>query len=514
MATVGSMRFHRSSALLLLALSCDPTEDPPPTPVSVASVGDPSRASAGASAVPVTSAPAPERNPESPVCQVDDEKVWGKWANRRTGITPVKLGGSTALGVAFGHQPAVLVFDAKGKGSLKRIAVAKDKQLGHKLPKGEGRRDLQRVTPALNDAGRVVAYADYRDRYKEGRRRISCGLATTDQGLLVFDGIPLMDRKEKDAPPKATPQTSPPPTPTPPTPVASIPSASAAPPTAASGSAPKLVFPKVLGKVKLRTVAGATSEVRDCRSMVDPGGKSVWAVGSELYGKPNDDGSTDYKMRFFAQREGQARRPLHSLALGKDPKKLHTFESPVATRFGSGGYVLTARYRGVLHGWRLDAELRVVETARKYRYGYPTLTRFAHDAQGQLMLASHRKGDKYRLSLAALGDTVPSLPRTLTLPDLETTDPSVAEPSLTLVGDQRWLAYHAGDRRKGRLVVAPVDAKLLPQGEAFTVTREEENVYESVALPAGDGRLLVVFIRNGEPAPELVSRVLTCEVRK
>ena len=121
---------------------------------------------AGATAVASGSAaPAAEeaRIPEGAVCAVAEEKVWGKWANRRTGLTPTKSGGKLLLGVALGNRPYVLSFDAGGHGNLTKVALHSGSSLANEIPAKKGQRDLQRVTPSLSN-GKLAVYADYRDR--------------------------------------------------------------------------------------------------------------------------------------------------------------------------------------------------------------------------------------------------------------------------------------------------------------------------------------------------------------
>src|SRR5258706_1185514 len=128
---------------------------------------------AGGDASSTTVAEAPTSDPGG-VCTSEGRKVWGKWANRRTGLTPRKLGNKVAVGAAIGNRPEVLVFDDKGQGELVKIDLAGGSELLKEIPKNEGQRDLFRVTPVLGPDGRVSAYADYRDTYNSKRRRVAC----------------------------------------------------------------------------------------------------------------------------------------------------------------------------------------------------------------------------------------------------------------------------------------------------------------------------------------------------
>lgn len=157
--------------------------------------------SASASAAPAATESAAAvdvpRPADDAVCAAGEEKVWGKWANRRTGITPAKVGSKVALGVAFGNKPAILTFDAEGRGELVHVKRREGSALDEEIPAKKGQRDLQRVTPVSVD-GKLTAYADYRDKYAGNeRRRIACELVGDDRPVLVFDGKPLLE-KEKD----------------------------------------------------------------------------------------------------------------------------------------------------------------------------------------------------------------------------------------------------------------------------------------------------------------------------
>jgi hypothetical protein len=92
----------------------------------------------------------------------------------------------------------------------------------------------------------------------------------------------------------------------------------------------------------------------------------------------------------------------------------------------------------------------------------------------------------------------------------------VDEPTLAHLGMQRWLAYHAGDRRKGRLMVVPVDSELAVGGRAHPVTAAEAEAYESHLLKAVGDQLLIVHIARPGPgkAAQLVSEKLSCSVRQ
>src|SRR5687768_1880588 len=136
------------------------------------------------------------------VCQVESHKVWGKHANRRTGITATRFGERVALGVALGNQPHVLVVEPSGEAKLVRLSAPAGTPLAKDIPAAQGTRDLQRVTPVMI-GDRLSGYADYRDKHKSERRRIACEPVESNAPLLVFDGKATFS--EQPAPKTAKP---------------------------------------------------------------------------------------------------------------------------------------------------------------------------------------------------------------------------------------------------------------------------------------------------------------------
>ena len=467
---------------------------------------------AGATAVASGSAaPAAEeaRIPEGAVCAVAEEKVWGKWANRRTGLTPTKSGGKLLLGVALGNRPYVLSFDAGGHGNLTKVALHSGSSLANEIPAKKGQRDLQRVTPSLSN-GKLAVYADYRDKYADNqRRRIACEQVTERQALLVFDGKPLLEREKEKEKEKPAADTAKPATPSvvgrlklPTRGIQNAPSA--APP---ASSAPAAEAPPERAQRPIR-------EVRDCRTFVDSDG-AVWAVGSELVGSPQPDGSHKWSMRFFAAPDaGRGFVTLMSVPLPKsprDPKDLYTLEAPVAHELSDHSHVLSARYRGSLLAWSLSSAFKPRGSMRTYRGGYPSLPRFFDDGSPHLLVSQKVADDRWELRTALLSAT---LPRTLDKITLEGTDASLAEPSLARAGGERWLGFHAGTRRGGQLTIVPVDDKLNRAGRSYQVSGADDEIYESLVFGLSEGRLLAVMLRSTKDSgAELVSQVLSCSVR-
>ncbi len=456
------------------------------------------------------------------VCKVVSHKEWGTAANAQTGITVTRLSaGSVAIGVAMGNRPEVVAFDGAGQGRLVEPTIAAGNPLAAAVPASRGRRDLQRVTPALGTGGTLVAYADYRDVYKDKRRRVACGRTDATRGLLLFDGKPLLDREDEDSAKVASMGHV--------AHAGAIPEQSAAPakPPAPSAKAPaavrgRLKLPGKLPRLRVAPQAAKAppakqpskprSEIRDCRSMVDPAGHDAWAVGSELYAEPRSDGSTDYSMRFLVEpAPGQGHIVLQSVKLSKSPDTLYTFDAPVAEKLPDGSYVLAARYRGSLYAWTLGLDKRPRGPARVYGGGYPTMPHMLRDGDDLLILLSQETaGDHWAARLARLSGRGGTLPAALDPLSIDS-DPSQAEPTFAIAGTKRWIAYQAGDRRHGQLVVVPVDDKLAVAGQPFRVTASDEAVYESHLFGLETGKLLVVYIESA-PSARLVSEVLDCRV--
>ncbi len=473
-------------------------------PVTAAS--DAPAATTAATAAPTGSAPTEEaREPaESPasLCQVEKEKVWGKWVTERTGLTVTELPNSKyAVGVAFSNRPAVLTVKPDGDATLQRLEGVAGAKVSKDLTSQVGSRDFQRVTPFVRD-GKTEAFADYRDRLKDGNRRIACGPATSDEALLAFDGVPVMDQLEKDR--KAA--------------ESAAPAKSAAPePTDAGAAADDGGKARRIDARALRRLRGARdtarrrepkklTEVRDCRTFVDQRRDRVWAVGSELVGTPQGD-DYEWEMQLFVRPPNGGRVALHSAKLGKNPKTLHTLESPSAARLGDG-YVLAGRYQGGALVWQLNADFKLQGAMRRYSK-HPSLFRFTPDgAEVRAITSQQVTNDRWQIASQRLSSGWAA-----SLPIIDFGAGSQAEPTLARAGSQRWLSYHTGDRRKAGLMLQAVDGDLNPQGNPHTVTQGDQQIYESVLLPLEGGRLYLVAMRrdNASAAPELVSQVLRCK---
>jgi hypothetical protein len=509
-------RFWAGPVVLLSLLACDKAKN-------LTSGGGGEDAAVAGSAAPVASAAArPAAGGDDAVCTVGESKVWGKWANKRTGITPRKLGGKLALGVAFGNRPHVIVFDDQGVGTSIKPKPYAGSPLEAELKDKKSRRDLQRVTPVSID-GNTTAYADYRDNHADGRRRIACELVTEKKPVLLFDGTPLLKKQKQDAekgePPAAAAPRS----------VAAVakalgkgrlklpkrvapnadPAAGETPDAAAPPEAPSA--PAAAPEKPVETEI--LREVRDCRTFVDDD-DAVWAVGSELHGTTQPAG-TKWTLRTFVAPDagrGYIMLDAHTLPQEpRDPKDLHTLESAVGVELGGGEHAVFGRYRGSLFGYHLDKNFRLRGGRKSYRGGYPNLPRFfAQGGDTRMVVAQKVAQDRWEMRYGAL---TRALPRSLEPIKVEGPSTSFAEPSLAKAGDQRWLAYHRGSRRDGRLELVPVNEALVPVGKPYAATPEGEEVAESHVFALGDGKLLLVFLSDQDAVPVLTSQVLSCGVK-
>ena len=490
------------------AMGCG--DDKPPAPAASTTVVAATTAVASASA-----SAAPE---SKPVCERVEKKVWGDGANARTGLTLTRLGGDrVAIGMAFGNRPHQLIFDAKGNGTLSKIAL----QTGSKLALGvnNGVRHLQRVTVADN-----VAFADYRDKGKDGRRRIACG-PTHDAPYLVFDGEPILKTddsgRDRNKTPAASPSSAPAGSTSASASASAAPSASAATATSASASVVVTPDPGPAPEPKPKPKANKPlRELRDCRTFSDAAGDNIWSVGSELRSK-DKDGAQSWLMRFFAQRqvaEGKKgkgpRITLFDKDLGEQPEKLHTLEAPIAHQLKDGSFVLTGRYRGRMLVWHLNEDKSVRGRLRAVSGGYPTLPRIFAEGGSHLLLTSQNVEPK-RYAIRSLRLAPPAeISKTLSPHAYGDGKTSLAEPTLAIAGEQRWLVYHTGKRRQGSLVLLPVDKDLKAAGKSFALTEAGVETYESYAF-ARDGQVVVAYITRAkakQPA-QLITETLTCNVQ-
>jgi hypothetical protein len=221
------------------------------------------------------------------------------------------------------------------------------------------------------------------------------------------------------------------------------------------------------------------------------------------------DGTTTWSMDLVAKTSPTgAEHRLHSVDLGKEPKKLGTFEAAAATKLSNGTYAVAARHQGALVVLLLDRNKRR-SALRTYRDGHPSIPSFPADGLDHLILGSQKNQDRWSLGTIRLSVDGPKLPPKLDRPRVDVGLASLAQPTLARAGDRRWLAFQGGDRRRSELWVAPVDATLASIGRGFRVS--EGPVYESQILGISDDRLLVVHLTNPQDGPSSVVAVtLAC----
>jgi hypothetical protein len=474
-------------------------------------VGAGSSADAGADAASAVATA--ESGPDAP-CTSAGRKVWAKWANPKTGLTARKLGDKLAVGVGIGNQPKVLLFDKQGEAELEAVALAGGSALAKEIPKAEGARVLERVTPVTGPSGGVSAYADYHDDYNDKhRRRVSCELAANRHMLLGFDDKPLLAAEEtKDAGAPSAPDAGtrnlgkvitalrrsriP----------GQLKGRAQAPEAAAPSAAPP---PPPAEKAEKKK---AKREIRDCRSFVDSDG-FVWAAGSELYGDVQPDDSVKWSMRFFiAPNAGGGYYLLASEALPKEPKDLYAFEAATAGELSDHTFALSARYRGTLMLWALSNAHKPVGRRKTYSGGTPSRAEFFTDDKGLVLLTSQNvSSNRYELRFGRFSGS--TLPASLEQFGVIGNDPSLSEPNIAMAGSQRWLLYHQGARHDSTLHLIPIDQNMRSAGKPFMVVGGTDSVTESAIFPLDGDKLLVVYITAEKSGDELASEVLSCKAK-
>lgn len=492
------MRHHLLTTLPVLALvlaGCPKDEAPaPPAPIkgaeSAAALASGAPAtSASVAAVPIGAAPA---------CKVVGQKVWTSGVNKLTGLTDVALpDGRVAVGLAVGLEPRVLVVGRNGEGSLMRVGMKPGTKLATPPKADEGVRFLLRVTPVKIEEKAAFAFADYRDEYKDKkRRRVACGPADSDDAWISFDDTSLLDRD--------------------PTPVGADRAA--------------------LMKSKEEGGDEGYHELRDCRTFSDIKKNETWVVGSELRAidkggasgasadaGASDGGATDstaWKASLVVDKGVKSHEiHLHENELKGAPPKIMNFEVPVSQRAADGTYVLAARHGGSLVVALLNGD-KTMRTMRTYP-GYPSLPDITEDGDSIVVAtAMLQENKKYAMKALRLSTNHPELPKALV--PIETDDDgleSESDPDFTRDSKgQRWMSYVDGERGNGHLEIVPVGEDFRATGKPFEITTEEERASEARLVALGDGVILVAYLREkADPKDktiELVTEDLVCEVVK
>lgn len=472
-------------ALSVLSLSLASCKNEQTQPTSGSVTDEKKLASAkpeSTASAPAASASAAGPPPPAPVCKVVAQKTWAKGANRTTGLTAEPLpDGRVALGLALGTTPHVLVVDKGGTGKLVKVAVKAGSALAKPPAAADGARHLMRVTPVKITGESAEAFVDYRDEYKNKRRRVACGPAESDDAWLVYDDTPWFERDEKDR----------------------------------TGDARAKAFKK-----KEADADEGHHELRDCRTFVDHKKNETWVVGSELVGKEQQPGGAIAWRTSLVVDKGAKMHELHThdheLKDEKDAK-IHKFEIPMSHPMHDGGFLLAARYSGTLVVALLNPDKTRRGDVHTYP-GTPTLPDMAVDGDDTVLLTSFARGkNEFSLRAMRLSGKKPELPKTLSPVVLFPDDKdSETDPDFTRDDKgRRWITYVDGERGHGKLFIAPMDANFHAPGKPFEITQENEKASEARLVPLKDGTLLVAFLKEAEGGSyELVTEDLDCDIVK
>ncbi len=456
--------------LCLPVLGGCPRSAPKPDPAPAASPSPVVTASVGAA---TSFASAPAELPPPPICRVESKKVWASGANTLTGLTEAELSDDrVALGLALGLQPAVLVVSKGGAGKLYKLALKPGTQIATPPKRDEGTRQLLRVTPVKVDGDQVRAFVDFRDELKNKRRRIACGPAESDEWWVAFNDVPFFSRDDR------------------------------------SESVVKTLFTEGSGG------ASTYHEIQDCRTFADLSRGETWILGSGLHGSRSADGTLSWRSTLFVDLGAKSHEShLHVVELKGDPPKQMPYEIPVSQRLEDGSFLVAVRNSSRLLVGLLNPDKTPRGDFVPY-LGFPTLPDIAQDGDDVVLSTSLAQG-KGEFSLRALriSSSHPKLPKNYTVVQTdETVSGSETEPDFTRdMRGQRWMAHIEGERGKGRLSIAPIDADFRLQGQPYTVTEEGEHASEPRLVAMRDGGILTAFLRERDGAVELVTEDLHCE---
>lgn len=419
-------------------------------------------------------APAPTVDPGPPVCSRTREKVWGSGANKLTGLTTKRVDGKTAIGFAVGVEPRVLLVENTGAAKVYKVEVA----AGREAPKAkDGYRSLMRVSPTSVKGDTARAFIDYRDDFKDKRRRVSCGPADSEKAFLEFNGMSYLD-----------------------------------------------MSPKPTGEEKKKAFSskeGGYVELRDCRTFITRDTEEVWALGSVLRGVEKPDGANEWKMVFLIDSgAGDNDIVLHETPLKDDPPKLLTYEIPTSRRVKDKGQIVATRFGGALMVGVLDQQRKLKGSFKTYR-GYPTMPDIGSTEDELLLMTGIGAGEERSLKALRIPKGTLDLPTAyvnVPLSPMETgegAEKSFTSPELTVdKRGQRWLAYVEGPKGKGHIRIAPLTDGLKPAGRSFSVTEGEVFASEGRLVSLDDGRLMIAYLRETAGNVELVTEQLACEVKK
>lgn len=408
-------------------------------------------------------------NLEPPVCEIQSKKVWASGANKLTGLTEAVLAdGRVAVGFAIGNKPSVLAIGAKAEGALLKVSLGQSKRLAT-VPK-DATRYMYRVTPVKVEGDTAFAFVDYEDKYKDKHRTVVCGPADSDSPWVQFDGVHYAEQK-------LTP-------------------AQQAQPFGA---------------------AQTYSETHTCRSFAHLETGETWILGSGLQGEKQADGSIKWKSTFFVN-TGSAKdeKHIHTTELKQVTSNSPDYEVPVSYRFEDGTILVAARHANHLMAGLLDANKSPRGEFVSYA-GFPTLPDIAADGDSAVVSTSFAKGHgEFGLRAFRVSGKDLKLPKALHVVVTDQ-DQEKSETDPAFVRDaqgQHWMAHIEGERGKGQLSLAPLNAEFQAIGRSYTVTGDDEQAAVARAIPMKDKGIMIVFIRNGDKTTELVTEEVHCEVKK
>jgi hypothetical protein len=465
---------------LLLALGCT-SSDPAPqkpadaVPASPASAAAATSASAAGTAAGTAAAPAAAPDVGPPACARSNENVRGTGINKLTGLTTKYIDKKIAIGYAVGVEPRVLVIDKAGETRALKVKV------GSKAappPPKEGYRNLMRVSPFSIKGETARAFLDYRDDFKDKRRRVACGPADGDESFLTFEGTSYLD-----------------------------------------------MAPKPTGEDKKKLFSwkkdGGYVELRDCRTFVTLQSEETWAIGSVLRGVEKPDGTNEWKMVLLVDfGAGDEEIVLHEAPLKGDPPKLVNYEIPTSRRVADKGFVVATRFGGSLMVGVLDQSRKLKGQFKTYR-GFPTMPDIGRAEDDFIVLTGIGAGKEKSLKALVIPSSSLELPKGYTDIDLEPLaagggdEASFSAPELTVdAKGQRWLAYIEGPKDMAHLRVVPLDKNLKPAGRAFSVTEGDVFASEARLTAMDDGQLMITYVRDKAGKTELVTEQLACDPKK
>jgi hypothetical protein len=470
------MRTSIALCLIVSAASLGCSKSTPKPEPAATTSATPTVATAAAStplAASAAEAPsAPVKVGPPPICKIESKKVWTSGVNKLAGLTEEEMSdGRLLIGLAVGNTPMVLSMNKGAQGRLIKATVKPGTTLSKPLAKGEGVRNVLRVTPVHVEGDEVHVFVDFRDDLKDKRRRVACGPADSDEWWVAFDGVPFLDRKDNT-----------------------------------TDEVKNEAFKKDAAGV------GHYHEIRDCRTFSDLNRNETWVLGSGLHGTMAADGTLSWKSTMFVDLGKQSHeKHLHEVELKGDKPKAQDYEVPVSRRLNDGSFLVATRNGGRLLVGILNADKSLRGSFASYG-GFPTLPDMAEDGEDMIISTSLAKGKgEYGLRALRISQNNPVLPKGYQVVATDAEDQgSETDPDFTRdIKGRRWMAHIEGDRGKGQLSISPMDANFRVLGRAYAVTGEDEKASSARIVGMADGGIMVIYIRD---TGELVTEEVHCTV--